>query len=115
MFTARWTPGATAEYDRLMAAAGQALETRRRLGRRKASRQEGLFKQVHKAVQLLLSNSRHPGLRTHRYDSIASPFDPSARMFEAYAQNDTPGAYRIMWCYGPGKGEITIVAITPHP
>jgi hypothetical protein len=36
-------------------------------------------------------------------------------MFEAYAQNDTPGAYRIMWCYGPGKGEITIVAITPHP
>jgi hypothetical protein len=38
-------------------------------------------------------------------------------VFEAYAQNRTPGAYRIFWCYGPDKdkGDITITAITPHP
>jgi hypothetical protein len=44
------------------------------------------------------------------------------KVFEAYAQNDTPGAYRIFWHYGPdevvGKKRtpvITVVAITPHP
>lgn len=36
-------------------------------------------------------------------------------VFESYAQNKTPGAYRIFWTYGPSKAEITILAITPHP
>jgi hypothetical protein len=36
-------------------------------------------------------------------------------VFEAYAENNTPGAYRIFWHYGPGKDVITIIAITPHP
>ena len=31
------------------------------------------------------------------------------------AENNTPAAYRIFWFYGPGKKEITIIAITPHP
>ena len=31
------------------------------------------------------------------------------------AKNKTPGAYRVFWCYGPNTGEITIIAITPHP
>jgi hypothetical protein len=33
-------------------------------------------------------------------------------VFEAYAENNTPGAYRIFWHYGLGKDVITI---TPHP
>lgn len=98
-----------------MAAAAKALATRQRQGRQKASRQEGLFKQVHKAVQLLMSNPRHPGLHTHTYESLVSPLDRTARVFEAYAQNDTPGAYRIFWCYGPRPNEVTIIVITPHP
>jgi len=28
-------------------------------------------------------------------------------------ENKTPGAYRIFWCYGPEKGEMTIIAIHP--
>ena len=36
-------------------------------------------------------------------------------MFEACMQNSTPGAYRLFWCYGLGKGEITLIAITPRP
>jgi hypothetical protein len=42
-------------------------------------------------------------------------------MFEAYAQNNTPGAYRIFWHYGPDEASgkkripiITIIAITRH-
>jgi len=36
-------------------------------------------------------------------------------VFEAYAESKTPAAYRIFWYDGPGKNEITIIAITPHP
>ena len=81
----------------------------------KASKQEGLFKQVVKCVELLQANPRHPGLKTHEYNSIENPYDPDTKVFEAYVQNRTPGAFRVFWCYGPKKGEITIIAITPHP
>jgi hypothetical protein len=43
------------------------------------------------------------------------PFDRQGKVFEAYAQNQTPSAYRVFWCYGLGKGELTIIAITRHP
>ena len=75
----------------------------------------GLLKQVRKTLGYLQTNPRHPSLNTHPYSSIDHPYDPSQKVFEAYAQNQTPGAYRIFWCYGPQKNEITIIAITPHP
>jgi hypothetical protein len=81
----------------------------------KAARAEGLFTHIEKCVRLLLENPRHPGLNTHEYDSIEHPYDKKSKVFEAYVQNQTPGAYRLFWCYGPQKGEITIIAITPHP
>ncbi len=77
--------------------------------------QAGLLKQIRKSLGYLQTNPRHPSLKTHPYSSIENPFDPSQRVFEAYTQNNTPGAYRIFWCYGPKKGEMTIIAITPHP
>lgn len=79
------------------------------------SKARGLFVQVAKCLSLLSTNTRHPGLHTHEFHSMSNPFDPKGKVFEAYAQNRTPGAYRIFWCYGPNKGEIMILAITPHP
>lgn len=75
----------------------------------------GLLRQVKKSLGYLQTNPRHPSLNTHPYSSIENPFEPSQKVFEAYAQNRTPGAYRVFWCYGPQKDEITIIAITPHP
>lgn len=72
-----------------------------------------VFKAVYKSVNLMATNIRHPSLNTHKYDEISGP--NGEEVFESYAQNKTPGAYRIFWYYGPGKGIITIVAITPHP
>ena len=115
MAAVRWTPTARRQHDELQAAAHKAVQTRTRTGKSKSSRQEGLFKQVRKTILLLADNPRHPGLQTHPYLSLASPFDPKAKVFEAYVQHRTPGAYRVFWCYGPGPGEITILAITPHP
>lgn len=111
MFTLRWTRQARATFDELQAAAEAAAAK----GKTKASKQQGLFKQVQKTAQLLADNPRHPGLNTHEYDDLEHPYDKKQKVFEAYAQNNTPGAYRIFWCYGPDKREITIVAITPHP
>ncbi len=115
MFILKWTNVAQETYDQLRAAAEEVLKSRESRKKKKSSKQEGLFKQVHKTISLLQENPRHPSLNTHEYDSIENPYDKNQKVFEAYAQNRTPGAYRVFWCYGPGKNEITIVAITPHP
>jgi hypothetical protein len=121
-FRLRWTSEATETFQELQRAAEQAANTRAQANKRssgkkktKSSKQEGLFKQVAKAIRQLATNPRHSSLNTHEYDSLENPFDPKGKVFEAYAQNNTPGAYRIFWCYGPEKGEMTILAITPHP
>jgi hypothetical protein len=105
--------GAREIFDDLMAQAQAAQD--RRQGRGKSSKAEGLFKQVYKCIELLAANPRHPGLQTHEFHSLSHPYDTNAKVFEAYAQNRTPGAYRVFWCYGPQKNQITIIAITPHP
>ena len=80
--------------------------------------------QVRKALGFLEVNPEHPGLHTHEFTSLTGAH--GEKVFEAYAQNQTPAAYRIFWHYGPdeisGTGKdkqriavITIVAITGHP
>ncbi|MCL2678924.1 MAG: hypothetical protein FWF18_01290 [Dehalococcoidia bacterium] len=71
------------------------------------------YKAVKKAILLLSQNPRHPGLQTHEYSSLTGP--GGEKIFEAYAEQNTPAAYRIFWFYGPEKGAITLVAIIPHP
>ena len=71
------------------------------------------FKAVKKALRFLAHDPRHPSLNTHKYSSFVGPNDEE--VFEAYAENKTPGAYRIFWFYGPEKSHITIIAVTPHP
>jgi hypothetical protein len=68
---------------------------------------------VNKVLACLETNPRHPGLHTHKNCSIK--INLKEEIFQSYAQNQTPGAYRIFWHYGPGKKMITILAITPHP
>lgn len=74
---------------------------------------ERTYKAVSKALRLMSKNLRHPSLATHEFHSKEGP--NGEKILESYAQNKTPGAHRIFWYYGPGKKEITVVAITPHP
>jgi hypothetical protein len=71
------------------------------------------LKAVRKALGYLETNPRHPSLNTHKYSLLVGP--NGEEIFEAYAENNTPVAYRIFWYYGPQKKEITILAITEHP
>lgn len=72
-----------------------------------------ILKDVVKALNLMESNLRHPSLNTHEYQGLTGP--AGEKLFEAYAQQKTPGAYRIFWHYGPGKETVTVIAIIPHP
>ena len=82
--------------------------------------QQGRLKQVKKTLGLLQTNPGHPSLKTHEYSSLWGA--NGERVWEAYAQNKTPGAYRVFFHYGPDETRdgvrvavLTIFAITPHP
>ena len=70
------------------------------------------YKAVKKAVRILSSNPRHNTLKTHEFTSLKGP--EGEKVFEAYAGQATPAAYRIFWYYGPDENQITVIAITPH-
>jgi hypothetical protein len=81
----------------------------------------GLLKQVRKTLGLLETNPRAKSLQTHEIDSLTRRY--GVKVFEAYVQQHTPGAYRVFWRYGDDlvggvRGRIaviTILAIMPHP
>lgn len=96
-FELLFTPQADTDLDALEADSGLAKR----------------LKAVRKTLGLLETNPRHPGLNTHKFNSLKGP--RGEEVFEAYAENKTPAAWRIFWYYGPHKKQITILAITPHP
>jgi len=71
------------------------------------------YNAVKKTINFLSSDPRYKSLRTHEFTSLKGP--GGEKIFEAYAEQSKPAAYRVFWCYGPDKNQITIVAITPHP
>ena len=87
-------------------------EAKQTIAELKVSDQKKLRK-VQKTLGLMEVNLRHPGLKTHKYESYFGPNGED--IFEAYVENSTSGAFRVFWYYGPDKGVITISAITPHP
>jgi hypothetical protein len=114
-FQLRWTKEAEEQYTTLKVAAEKARKNRGARRKTKSSKQEGLFKQVAKTISLLKQNPRHQSLNCHEYSDLPHPHDPRQKVWEAYAQNKTPSAYRVFWCYGPGREYLTIISITPHP
>ena len=88
-----------------------AEEDLKRLKKGNALRKQ--YKAVTKALELLQQNPKHPSLQTHPYRSLKGP--NGEKVFEAYAEQQTPSAYRIFFYYGPSKGKIIISSIVPHP
>jgi hypothetical protein len=75
--------------------------------------QKDVLKGVRKCLGFLETNLRHPSLNTHEFRSLKG--SNGEKVFEAYAQQKTSGAYRVFCYYGPESGMITVVAIAPHP
>jgi len=101
----RFTPSADAELQRI----------------KRDPSLKGVLKQVNKTLGYLETNLTSKSLQTHEFKSLTRRY--GKKVFEAYIQQDTPGAYRVFWNFGPdekdSKGKrvpiISIVAITPHP
>ena len=74
-------------------------------------------KAVLKAIARLEEDPDYRGLNTHAMQGETCPY--GGTRYVSYAQNRTAGAYRVFWCYPPippyERGDILIVAITPHP
>ena len=71
------------------------------------------YKKVINTLGLLSRNSKHPGLNSHKVQDVTVP--GGEEVWESYVENETPGAWRVFWYYGPDTGTITVFAITPHP
>ena len=76
-------------------------------------KEEKLRKQMGKAMWLLSQDPRHPGLRSHEIPPLSARY--GTKVWESYLENDTPGAGRIFWVYGPDQGQITVIGLEPHP
>lgn len=74
---------------------------------------EKKLRKVRRALGRLQRDPSHPGLRSHKYSSMAGT--NGEEVWDSYVENNTPSAWRIFWHYGPGAREITVVTITPHP
>ncbi len=85
-----------------------------RILRRIKSDDQRKYKKVLKAIRLLRDvGPKHPGLNSHKYHSLAGP--NGEEMWEAYVENQTPGAWRLWWHYGPEADTISLISVGPHP
>ena len=96
-----------------------ASEKRKKIENAPALR--SVLKQVRKTLGYLETDLRAKSLQTHEFESLTRRY--KRKVFEAYAQQNTPGAYRVFWHYGDDEIDkngnpipiITVVDITPHP
>ena len=95
-----------------MEALWQDLSTRKLQGKLDRD-EETSFKKLVKALVFLSQNPRYPGLASHEIDGLTRRY--GIKIFQSCLENRTPAAGRLFWAYGPDKGDITILAIEPHP
>jgi hypothetical protein len=70
-------------------------------------------KKFAKAVRHLEDDPGHPGLQSHEIDALTRRY--GLKVYESYLENNTPGAARIFWVYGPERHYITVIGLEPHP
>ncbi len=75
--------------------------------------EEKFFKKLVKTLGYLALNPRHNSLASHEIDDLTRKY--GFKVFQSYLENATPAAGRVFWAYGPEKGEITVLAVEPHP
>ena len=82
---------------------------------------KGVLKQVRKTLGYLETDLRSKSLLNHEFESLTRRY--GRKVFEAYAQQHTPGAYRVYWHYGDDELDengkripiITVIDLIPHP
>jgi hypothetical protein len=75
--------------------------------------EQKFYRKLVKALRYLSENPRHNSLASHEIDDLTRKY--GIKIFQSYLESKTPAAGRVFWAYGPDKGDITILAIEPHP
>jgi hypothetical protein len=72
-----------------------------------------VFLKLVKALRFLQNDPGYPGLRTHEISQLSKRY--GIKVWQSYLENNKPAAGRIFWVYGPGRNDITLIGIEPHP
>ncbi len=73
------------------------------------------WKKVMKALKLLRSNPRHPGLGCHKWETLKKKAPDGGDVWTCYVENNTPSAWRVFFFYDSReKCLIYVVRIEPH-
>jgi hypothetical protein len=72
-----------------------------------------LYKKWGSAVKKLSMDPHYPSLNSHEIESLSRRY--GMKVWESYLENNTSGARRMFWVYGPNQMEITIIGLDPHP
>jgi hypothetical protein len=75
--------------------------------------EQKFYRKLVKALRYLSENPRHNSLASHEIDDLTRKY--GIKIFQSYLESKTPAAGRVFWAHGPDKGDITILAIEPHP
>ena len=95
-----------------MLAVWNDLSTRKQQGKL-GKDEEKFFKKLVKVLGYLQENPRHNSLASHEIDDLTRKY--GLKIFQSDLENNTPAAGRLFWTYGPDAGDITVLAIEPHP
>jgi len=75
--------------------------------------EEQLYQKWGKALKLLSANPMHPSLHSHDIEPLTNRY--GQKVWQSYLENRTSAAMRMYWVYGPGRRDITIIGLEPHP
>ena len=75
--------------------------------------EEELYQKWGKALKQLSENPRHPGLQSHDIPPLSQRY--GKKVWESYLENRKSDALRMFWVYGPGRRQITVIGLDPHP
>lgn len=72
-----------------------------------------LYKKWGSALKKLSEDPFYPSLHTHEIPPLSKRY--GMRVWQSYLENRNSDAMRMYWVYGPGKEEITVIGLEPHP
>ena len=78
-----------------------------------SKKDEELYKKWGNALKKLSNDPKYPSLNTHEITSLSRRY--GMKVWQSYLENKKSGARRMYWVYGPGKSDITIIGLEPHP
>ena len=75
--------------------------------------EERLYSKRGKALKLLSLDPFYQSLRTHEIPPLTARYGLS--VWQSYLENRKSSPMRMYWVYGPGKMDITVIGLEPHP